>query len=151
MSIFTSIFNIVAGIVAPSAAPTTSAAATTLFDIGKLPITVGELTAGVRTAENFPFADIEKAIGDHLSNFQDDALVAEDFAKALAAINVPFAADADLAIMAIAWIVAHGDAASSTAYPSLQPPPNGGLVGAFLDSLRGVVRPVANPSGAIGG
>jgi hypothetical protein len=122
--------------------PTTAAAATTLFDIGKLPITVGELTAGVRTAENFPFADIEKVIGEHLANFQDDAVVGEDFAKALAAINVPFAADADLFIMAIAWIVAHGNAASSTAYPSLQPPPNGGIVGAVLDSIRGVKRPI---------
>jgi len=77
--------------------------------------------------------------------------VAEDVAGALAAVGVPFAADADLAIMALAWIVAHGATAPSTAYPSIGAPPNGGIIGAFLDSLRGVVRPVDNPSGAIGG
>jgi hypothetical protein len=142
MSLFSSIFDIVAKIVAPSAVPTSAAAQAALFKIGSLPITVGELTAGVQTLEKFPVAAVKQAMAEHFGDLQQDAVVAEDFATALAAINVPFAADANLLIMAIAWIVAHGAAAPSTAYPSLQPPPNGGIVGAFLDSLRGIKRPI---------
>jgi hypothetical protein len=142
MSLFTTIFDIVAGIVAPKAVPTTAADAIKLFSIGSLPITVGELKAGVTTLEKFPLAAVKQAMADRLGNLQEDAAVAEDFAGALAAVGVPYANDVDLAIMALAWIAANGAAAPSTAYPSLQPPPNGGVVGAFLDSLRGIKRPV---------
>jgi hypothetical protein len=143
MSLFSEIFNLVASIIAPSAAPTTAGSATTLFDIGKLPITVGELKAGVATLKKFPLDAVEQAIADHFANLQEDAVVAEDFAGALAAIGVPFAGDVDLAIMTLAWITAHGEApAASAAASNLKPPPNGGVLGAFLDSLRGIKRPV---------
>jgi len=49
--------------------------------------------------------------------------------------------DVDLAIMALAWIAGNASAAASSAFPAL-PPPNGGVVGAFFDSLNGIKRPV---------
>jgi len=141
MSLFTAIYNLVASIVAPSAVPTTPGSTKMLFNIGSLPITVGELKAGVTTLEKFPVAAVKKAITDGLGDLQEDAEVAEDFAGALAAIGVPYANDIDLAIMALAWVAANGAAATSSMFPDLAPP-NGGVVGAFLDSLRGVNRPI---------
>lgn len=142
MSLFSELYNLVASIVAPSAVPTTSGSTKTLFEIGSLPITVGELKAGVTTLEKFPVAAVKQAIADRLGDLQEDAKVAEDFAAALAAIGVPYANDVDLAIMALAWIAANGAAATSSMFPDVAPPPNGGIVGAFLDSLRGVKRPI---------
>jgi len=142
MSLFTEIFDLIASIVAPSAVPTTPGSTKTLFDIGSLPITVGEIKAGVTTLEKFPLAAVKQAIADKLDDLAEDAVVAEDFAGALASIGVPYAADADLAIMALAWIVSHGQGVATSMFPDLAPPPNGGVVGAFLDSIHGVRRPI---------
>ncbi len=142
MSLFAAIFDAIANAIAPSAVPTTAAASAPLIEVGSLPITVGELKAGVQTLTKFPFDAIEKVFAEHFADIHDDAIVGENIAGALAAVGVPFAADVDFAIMAIAWIAANGAAASSTAFPGLAPPPNGGIVGAFLDSIHGIKRPV---------
>lgn len=99
-------------------------------------ITASELTAGLKALESFPAAQVAAAIGARLANLPADAVLAEDFAGELNDAGVPYAEDAVLIIKTVAWIAEN----SKTT--------NGGVIGAFADSLAGIKRPVANADGS---
>jgi hypothetical protein len=84
---------------------------------------------------------VEAAVKAKFGNFDSDAVAIEDVLSTLAEVpGLSELGDVSAGIKLLMFI--HEFAA---------PQPNGGLVGAILDSLDGVVRPVDNPSGAIGG
>jgi hypothetical protein len=84
---------------------------------------------------------VEAALKARFENSDADIVAVEDVFSALAEIpGLSELGDVAAAIKLLAFI---GQFTAS--------PPNGGLFGAIIDSLNGVVRPVDNPSGAIGG
>jgi len=84
---------------------------------------------------------VEAALKAKFENSDADLVAVEDVFSALAEIpGLSELGDVSAAIKLLAFI---GQFTVSA--------PNGGVLGAIIDSLEGVVRPVDNPSGAIGG
>ncbi|MGD0762107.1 MAG: hypothetical protein ABR929_02760 [Roseiarcus sp.] len=84
---------------------------------------------------------VEAALKARFENSDADIVAVEDVFSALA--EIPSLSELGDVSAAIKLLVFIGQFTVS--------PPNGGFFGAIVDSLNGVVRPVDNPSGAIGG
>lgn len=107
-------------------------------------ITSAELNAAVTLFRSASFGAaigaIEAAFGARLADPGADAIAVEDLLAVVS--DVPGLEDAAYAEAAIKLLTILFAAAIA--------PPNGGVAGAFADSLAGVRRQVANPSGALG-
>ncbi len=101
-------------------------------------ITASELKSGLGDLKTL-VADIEAAWAARLSDAPDDLTVIADATQIAGDFGVPDAALIASAARAAAWLLANAP-----------PQMGGGVLGALADSLSGVQRTVANPSGAIG-
>lgn len=104
-------------------------------------ITSAEINAALALFRSASFADAIAAMGTAAANpadIGDDAVFVEDVLSALSAVpGLAVLGDVSAAIKLLMIIGAL----------AVQPP-NGGVLGAFADSLAGVVRPVADPDGS---
>jgi hypothetical protein len=84
---------------------------------------------------------VEAALKARFENSDADIVAVEDVLSALAEVpGLTELGDVSAAIKLLMFV-----------HEFAQPQPNGGLLGAIFDSLDDVVRPVDDPSGAIGG
>lgn len=106
-------------------------------------ITAAEFEAGVAMLESDGFkavlAQIRQAWERRFADVGEDAAVAEDILSLLGTIpGLGVLGELSTGIKVVVMLSQF-----------VQSPPNGGVLGAFVDSLGGVVRSVDNPGGAV--
>jgi hypothetical protein len=106
-------------------------------------ITTAEIDAGLTMLESAEFkttmSEIKAAWAARFGDISADEIAVEDVLALLGKIpGLSVLGELSTAIKAVVILSQFA-----------QSPPNGGILGAFFDSVNGVVRPVDNPGGAV--